>query len=70
MYQYFLDFDLQVFSRPWPEYQLYAKQIRKEYFFLPQRIYNRGRIKILQNFLTRENIYHTELFKKERERQA
>jgi len=40
----------------------YAKNIRKEYHIYPDLMYNPGRIKVLQHFLQKSNIYFTQAF--------
>ena len=54
---YLLDFDLEKLGAPWPEYLEYTKQIRKEYKIYPKPIYNKGRKKILQHFLSQQQIF-------------
>lgn len=55
----FLDFDLEVLSRPPTEYDIYAEQIRQEYAHYPDDVYRSGRINVLTKFLARERIYFT-----------
>ncbi|KAK0191058.1 hypothetical protein F5146DRAFT_1046936 [Armillaria mellea] len=59
---FFLDFDLEVLSRPPDAYRAYASQIRKEYLHIPMHDYRAGRIAVLQKFLARERIYFSEVF--------
>jgi predicted metal-dependent HD superfamily phosphohydrolase len=59
---YFLDFDLSILSADDTIYDVYTKQIRDEYSFYPSFLYNRGRRKILQNFLNKNHIYKTDVF--------
>ncbi len=65
--KYLVDFDLEVLSRSWEDYQLYSEQIRKEYWIYPGPLYRRGRKKALLQFLEREYIYQTEYYRTERE---
>jgi predicted metal-dependent HD superfamily phosphohydrolase len=63
----FLDFDLEVLSRDWETYLLYADQIRKEYACFGQNEYNMGRTKVLQDFLERKKLYFSHWFQREKE---
>lgn len=56
---FFLDFDLEKLGAPWIEYEEYTKQIRLEYKIYPKPIYNKGRKKVLEHFLTQERIFKT-----------
>lgn len=67
---YLLDADLSVLGKSWDAYEVYAKQVRKEYSIYPDFLYNPGRKKVLQHFLTLTEIYKTEPFKKQYEEQA
>jgi predicted metal-dependent HD superfamily phosphohydrolase len=61
----FLDGDLSVLSEDDVTYDLYAKSIRKEYSWVPEEQYRKGRKQILESFLKRERIYFTdEMFEK------
>ncbi len=65
-----IDFDLEILSRNWEEYELYTQQIRKEYWMYPGPIYRKGRRVAMEHFLEREFIYQTELFRKKNEEKA
>ncbi|MFT4664033.1 MAG: putative metal-dependent HD superfamily phosphohydrolase [Polaribacter sp.] len=65
-----LDFDLEILSRDWKDYELYTQQIRKEYWMYPGPIYRKGRREAMQHFLEREYIYQSELFRTEGEEKA
>ena len=65
-----IDFDLKILSKDWKEYEVYFKQIRKEYKVYPDLLYNPGRKKALQHFLENEFIYQTETFRAQFEKQA
>lgn len=67
---YLLDSDLSILGKDWIEYELYIKQIRKEYSIYPDFLYNPGRKKILEHFLTFDTIYQTVYFKDLYEKQA
>lgn len=59
---YLLDFDLAILGTTWKSYELYTKQIRKEYSMFPNFMYKKGRKKVLQHFLERPRIYYTEKY--------
>lgn len=59
---YFTDADLSILGQSWEVYTQYYKNVRKEYAVYPNIIYNSGRKKALQHFLTMENIFKTEYF--------
>jgi len=59
---YLLDFDLEILAAPWPDYEKYTHQIRKEYIFYPDIFYIPGRKKVLEHFLNLPNIYKTSDF--------
>lgn len=65
-----IDFDLKILSKDWENYKIYCLQIRKEYKIYPNILYNLGRKKALDHFLENENIYQTEVFRKQYETQA
>ena len=52
------------------QYINYAKNIRKEYEFVPDDIYNKERKKILNKYLKFQFIYKTRKFRDLYERQA
>jgi predicted metal-dependent HD superfamily phosphohydrolase len=57
-----LDFDLSILGRKWPVYYKYTQQIRKEYAIFPSFLYNRGRKKVLQGFLKKDRLFHTDQY--------
>ncbi|XRE42647.1 metal-dependent phosphohydrolase, HD superfamily [Tenacibaculum discolor] len=59
---YFTDADLSILGQDWEVYTQYYKNVRKEYAIYPNMIYNSGRKKALQHFLTMENIFKTDFF--------
>ena len=65
-----IDFDLKILSKEWKDYEVYFKQIRKEYKIYPDLLYNPGRKKALQHFLENEFIFQTETFRSQFEKQA
>ena len=66
----FTDADLAILGSPYTDYQQYARNIRKEYRWVPDFMYNPGRKKILNHFLRMDDIYKTEYFSKKYEAQA
>jgi len=64
--KYFLDVDLSILGQPKKVFDEYERNIRKEYYFVPDVIYKKERSKILKKLLNPNgnlgNIYFTELF--------
>ncbi len=56
----FLDLDTSILGAPEEIYREYSRAIRKEYSWVPGFLYRKGRMKVLNDFLGRERIYHTE----------
>lgn len=67
---YLLDFDLSILGASREAYEVYTKQIRKEYSIYPLLLYNPGRKKVLQHFLAMDAIYKTTAFKASHEQPA
>lgn len=67
---YFTDADLSALGMPWNEYSRYYLGVRKEYSIYPDFIYNRGRKKVLNHFLSMDRIFKTEYFKEKYKKQA
>ena len=65
-----LDFDLAILGAEWGDYEIYTKQIRKEYRIYPDLLYRPGRLKVLAHFLKREHLFHTETFRQKYESRA
>lgn len=61
--QFLLDADLAILGYPWPQFAAYSDGIRREFFFLSDNAYRAGRRAVLQKFLNRPYIYHTEFFR-------
>jgi predicted metal-dependent HD superfamily phosphohydrolase len=57
----FLDADLAILGTDPARYQIYCRAIRREYSWVPDSAYQTGRIKVLQSFLQRDRLYHTDL---------
>ena len=68
--KWLVDFDLQILGKNWEIYEMYYKQIRKEYRMYPNFMYNPGRKKALQHFLEKEYTYQTSIFRDLFENQA
>jgi len=62
--KFFLDLDLLILGVNNKIYRKYAENIRKEYSYVPNKIYIIERIKILENFLDQGFIFRTERFRK------
>jgi predicted metal-dependent HD superfamily phosphohydrolase len=67
---YLLDFDLHILGALPAQYDAYTKQIRKEYWIYPVFMYNMGRKKVLQHFLSQPHIYKTPAFREKYEQKA
>ncbi len=67
---YFTDADLSVLGQDWEVYSAYFKNVRKEYAVYPDLIYNPGRKRVLQHFLSMERIFKTDYFFEKYENQA
>ncbi|TPX36977.1 hypothetical protein SmJEL517_g01023 [Synchytrium microbalum] len=66
----FLDFDLEVLSWLWSDYEEYSKAIRQEYIHMPDSDYTAGRAGVLERFLGRPRLYFSEEFFATREQRA
>ncbi|WP_247666519.1 hypothetical protein [Aquimarina sp. MMG015] len=67
---YFTDADLSILGSSWADYEMYFKQVRKEYKYYPDFMYNKGRIKVLEHFIEMPKIYKTGHFYNTLEKQA
>jgi predicted metal-dependent HD superfamily phosphohydrolase len=65
-----LDVDLAILGAPPAVFARYEAQIRTEFADVPEDAFRQRRWRILQQFLDRPRIYHTELFHAAREAQA
>jgi predicted metal-dependent HD superfamily phosphohydrolase len=54
----FLDSDILIFASEKEKYFEYSQKIRKEYSYITDLRYNKGRIKILKNFIKNKYIFH------------
>ncbi|MEJ2294263.1 MAG: hypothetical protein P8Y23_05790 [Candidatus Lokiarchaeota archaeon] len=66
----FLDLDLLILGMEREQYVKYAKNVKKEYHFVPDDIYNKEREKILNQYLNSQFIYKTKKFRDLYEKQA
>jgi len=66
----FLDLDLLILGMEREQYVKYAKNIRKEYNFVPDDVYNEERKKILNQYINSHFIYKTKTFRDLYEKQA
>ncbi|HYC79734.1 MAG TPA: N-methyl-D-aspartate receptor NMDAR2C subunit [Candidatus Binatia bacterium] len=68
--QIITDLDLAILGRPEPEFKMYERQIRREYKWVDEVLFSRGRAGILKLFLSRKQIYSTLYFNLKYEDQA
>ena len=67
---FLIDADLSVLGQPWDLYEVYMKNIRKEYSVYPDSIYNAGRQRVLRRFLEMQRLYKTDAFYQQFEQAA
>lgn len=67
---YFTDADLSVLGQDWETYSRYYQNVRKEYSIYPDLVYNPGRKKVLNHFLSMDRIFKTDFFRNKFEKQA
>jgi predicted metal-dependent HD superfamily phosphohydrolase len=65
-----VDVDLSILGQPGERFWEYEAQIRREYDWVPDRIFAAKRAEILEQFLARERIYSTKQFFDQYEKQA
>ena len=65
-----VDIDLAILGQPAPRFDLCETQIRQEYSWVDQPAFCEGRAEILEGFLQRASIYHTDHLRERFERQA
>jgi predicted metal-dependent HD superfamily phosphohydrolase len=68
--QLVVDIDLSILGKPADRFWRYEHDVRREYLFVPEDVFRTKRAEILEGFLRREVIYHTELFRQRYEKQA
>lgn len=64
------DIDLAILGKPEMIFDEYEANIKKEYDMLPDEVFNKQRIKILQKFLDKDMIYYTGFFREKYESTA
>lgn len=67
---FFLDLDLSILGQEPHIYQEYARNVRKEYSWVPEDTFAKGRYKVLSQFASKERIYFTDRFFQKYEMQA
>jgi predicted metal-dependent HD superfamily phosphohydrolase len=67
---YFTDADLSILGQDWDAYSEYFENVRKEYAFYPDMVYNAGRRKMLKQLLSMDRIFKTAYFFDRYETQA
>lgn len=66
----FTDADLGILGAPWPDYESYYKNVRKEYNIYPDFLYKPGRRKAMEHFLRMDFIFKTDEFRQRFEETA
>lgn len=66
----FLDLDLAILGKEPHIYHEYAQNVRKEYSWVPEDTFIKGRYNILNQIISRDRIYNTERFYQLYEKQA
>jgi predicted metal-dependent HD superfamily phosphohydrolase len=65
-----VDIDLAILGAAPNRFQAYEAQIREEYSFVPESLFNAKRTEIIQGFLGRDRLYETDYFWASHENQA
>jgi predicted metal-dependent HD superfamily phosphohydrolase len=58
-----VDVDLAILGSPAERFDEYEQQVRQEYSWVPGFVFKRKRAEILEGFLRRPALYHTEHFR-------
>jgi predicted metal-dependent HD superfamily phosphohydrolase len=66
----FLDMDLSILGADDAVFDQYEAAVREEYSWADDATWNHGRAAVLESFLAREHIFHTEIFRHRFEAQA
>lgn len=64
------DLDLSIFGAPKKDYLDYVSKIEEEFKHIPEKVFNQGRLLMVQNLLNRYYIYNDESFHSKFEKQA
>jgi predicted metal-dependent HD superfamily phosphohydrolase len=67
---YFTDADLSILGSDWKHYEIYYKNVRMEYKYYPDFMYNKGRSKVLHHFMDMPAIFKSDHFFKKFETRA
>jgi len=67
---YILDIDLSILGSPQDIFIEYESNIREEYNWVPMKIYQQERAKLLESFLSQDRIYKTDFFSERFEKLA
>ncbi|MFD2563735.1 HD domain-containing protein [Aquimarina rubra] len=67
---YFTDADLSILGSSWTVYETYYKNVKKEYKYYPDFMYNKGRVNVLKHFINMPRIFKTDYFYSKFEKQA
>jgi predicted metal-dependent HD superfamily phosphohydrolase len=65
-----VDIDLSILGQPEETYQVFERNVRREYWWVPRRRYLAGRCAILESFLKRTSIYRYPEFQRRYEAAA
>ncbi|KAJ3075859.1 hypothetical protein HDU98_006629 [Podochytrium sp. JEL0797] len=68
--RFFLDLDLSVLGQEWEVYETYSAGIRFEYACFGDKEFREGRLKVLQRFLGRRELYYSVELKESFEKKA
>ncbi len=68
--EFIMDIDISILGSTAIEYESYTKSIRKEYKFVPWFLYRKSRLRIMESFLKRENLYFSEYYRSKYESNA
>jgi predicted metal-dependent HD superfamily phosphohydrolase len=66
----FLDMDLSILGAPPTDFDAYEAAIRREYGWVEEPAWRAGRAAVLETFLARPHIFHTDAFRRRSEGQA
>lgn len=66
----FLDMDLSILGAPQATFEAYEAAVRREYSWVDESAWRSGRSAVLEKFLARPAIFHSDLFRRRYEAQA